>query len=115
MFYCLGEHCSKRNYCFQYMPLHINTALQASDKSSEKTNGSYACGDFAEYYYFFRPVETWADKCEFENYNSPAHAEGIPIAPGHLITIQNAEGDAEIIPFDPETLKLSTIILDWNR
>lgn len=57
---------------------------------------------------------TWQDKADWENSHRPAHAEGWPVAPGTLIKIFDEEANEEkIIPFDPKTLKLSTMVLNW--
>ena len=59
--------------------------------------------------------KTWQDKCDWENANSPAHAEGFAVAPGTPIKILDDEtGEPRIVLFDPKTLKLSTKVLNWR-
>lgn len=127
MFYCPGEYCSKRNGCFHYMPKHQGRNLQLLDMSTQGFGRSgvdehgnyfshheYECGDRAPAYKSFKPIETWQDKGNWENYNSPAHAEGWPCIPGSLILIEDENGEEKVIPFEPETLKLGTKVLDWH-
>lgn len=65
---------------------------------------------------FYAPPEviTWQDKCDFENLYFPAHAEGWPCTPGSKIIIINEDGNQEIIPFNPKTLRLDTEVLNWH-
>ena len=58
---------------------------------------------------------TWQDKADWENSYCPSHAEGWPVSPGTPIKILDDEaGEEKIIPFDPKTLKLSTVVLNWR-
>lgn len=62
-----------------------------------------------------KEIITWKDKADWENSVCPAHAEGYGTAKGRLIKIIDDEtGEEKIIPFDPETLKLSTKVIDWH-
>ena len=61
-----------------------------------------------------KEIITWQDKADWENSHCPAHAEGYAVAPGSLIKIIDDETlEEKIIPFNPETLKLSTKVIDW--
>ena len=128
MFYCPGEDCSKRDICLHHQLKNSRRGLQILDMSHEgfgyggfdsennyySWHHEYSCGDNAPKYSSLWTMETWEDKCNFENYYNPAHAEGLPCPPGSLILIEDEGGNEKIIHFHPSELKLTTKVLDWH-
>ena len=127
MFYCPGEFCSKKDICLHHHLKDSKRTIQLLDMSTQGSgyetidsagnrisHHEYHCGDRASKYYSLWERKTWQDKCDFENYYCPAHAEGIPCAPGTPITIINEQGEEEVIPFDPKTLSLDTKVVSWH-
>lgn len=127
MFYCPGEHCSKRDECLYHKLKNSTRNLQLLDMSTQGSghvgtdkdgnyfcHHEYTCGDNAPKYNSLWKCETWEDIGEFENANNPAQAEGWAVAPGTEILIENEKGEPEVILFNPKTLRLSTKVLDWH-
>ena len=127
MFYCPGKYCSKKDTCLHHRLEDSEITLQLLDMSTEgcgyggvDENGNpfshheYYCGDHAPSYHSYWIMETWQDKCDFENYHYPAHAEGWPCPPGSLILIKDENGEEKIIPFEPRTMKLNTKVIKWR-
>ena len=127
MFYCPGRFCSKKDICLHHHLKNSMRCLQLIDMSIHGSVGESIdragtcisqyephCGDRASKYYSLWECKTWQDKGDFENYNNPAHAEGWAVAPGTLIKILNEQGEEEIIPFDPKTLRLDTKVVSWH-